>query len=190
MQQWLTVGSVTVVTTSPVQIATWPMVRFIYSPTYVVWHSSWHWGYYPRWWNPWRPFYWDYYYGYHHNLYNHYYSYYRRWDTHRYNHWNDYYYSSRRVHSPVVYKRIEAGNYRKTYSHPDQRKAGEAAFVKANPSSNRRASSNSPVNNSSRRTVRSNTNSTQRPVETGKSTVTRRTTTNVTRTNSPNTNRQ
>jgi hypothetical protein len=180
-------GNVTVVTTSPVQIATWPMVRFIYSPSYVVWRSSWHWGYYPNWWHPWRPYYWDYYYGYHHNLYNQYYRHYRRWDTHRYNHWNDYYYSSHRVHSPGVYKRIEAGNYRKTYSHPDQRKKGEAAFVKANPSFNRRASSNSQGNNSSRRTVRSNNNSSQRPTVTGKSTVTRRTTTSVTRTNSANT---
>jgi hypothetical protein len=33
----------------------WPFVRTIYAPGYVVYSSPWYWGYYPRWWNPWRP---------------------------------------------------------------------------------------------------------------------------------------
>ncbi len=57
------------------------MVRFIFLPTYTVWHSSWYWGYYPSYWHPWRPFYWHYYYGYHYNWYNDYYGHYRRWDS-------------------------------------------------------------------------------------------------------------
>ncbi|MBK7855144.1 MAG: hypothetical protein IPJ79_09745 [Bacteroidetes bacterium] len=32
------------------------VVGFLYGPTYIRWHSPWHWGYYPRWWKPWRPF--------------------------------------------------------------------------------------------------------------------------------------
>ncbi|GAA4042271.1 hypothetical protein [Flavobacterium chungnamense] len=34
----------------------WPSVRFLYAPTYVVWHSPWRWGFYPKWWRPWRPY--------------------------------------------------------------------------------------------------------------------------------------
>lgn len=33
----------------------WPSVRYIYRPSYRVWVSPWHWGYYPKWWRPWRP---------------------------------------------------------------------------------------------------------------------------------------
>lgn len=38
-----------------VNVMLWPSVRFIYSPRYVVWVSPWHWDYYPRWYQPWRP---------------------------------------------------------------------------------------------------------------------------------------
>lgn len=34
----------------------WPSVRFLYGPSYVVWHSPWHWANYPRWWKPWKPY--------------------------------------------------------------------------------------------------------------------------------------
>ena len=50
---------------------------------------------------------------------------YRRTHEYRYPHYTDYYYSSRRVQSPVVIVKIQKGNYRSTYSRPDQRKAGE-----------------------------------------------------------------
>lgn len=33
----------------------WPSVRFIYSPSYVVWVSPWTWRARPLWWRPWRP---------------------------------------------------------------------------------------------------------------------------------------
>jgi hypothetical protein len=32
----------------------WSCVRFVYAPRYVVWNSPHHWGFYPRWWRPWR----------------------------------------------------------------------------------------------------------------------------------------
>jgi len=89
--------NVTVIRTTRVEIAAWPLIRFIYLPGYTVWRSSWYWGYYPSYWRPWSPFYWHHYYGYHHNYYDYYYGHYRIWNTHRYNRWNDYYYSSRRV---------------------------------------------------------------------------------------------
>lgn len=126
-------GNVTVVRTTNVEIAAWPLVRFIFLPNYVVWHSSWYWGYYPTYWHPWRPFFWHYYYGYHHNWYPDYYRHYRHSDQHRYTHWNDFYYSGRRVYSSRVGDRIRTGDYRVTYSHPEQRRDGETLYVKSHP---------------------------------------------------------
>jgi hypothetical protein len=34
----------------------WPSVRFLFAPGYVVWVSPHHWGFYPRWFKPWRPY--------------------------------------------------------------------------------------------------------------------------------------
>ncbi len=34
----------------------WPSVQFLYAPGYAVWVSPYRWGFYPRWWKPWRPF--------------------------------------------------------------------------------------------------------------------------------------
>jgi hypothetical protein len=141
-----------VVRTTYYEIAGWPLIRFIYMPGYVVWRSSWHWGYYPEYWHPWKPFYWDYYYGYHYHSYDNYYSHYRRWNTPRYTHWNDFYYSHRRSFSPTVNVRIKSGNYRTTYSHPDQRSKGEALFAKTHPDQVNRRSVNSPANGSTGRT--------------------------------------
>lgn len=38
-----------------VNVWLWPCVQFLYGPRYVVWVSPYRWGYYPRWWKPWRP---------------------------------------------------------------------------------------------------------------------------------------
>ncbi len=48
---------VTIVNTTPVQIASWPVITYIYMPAYSPWRSSWYWGYYPSYWRPWRPYY-------------------------------------------------------------------------------------------------------------------------------------
>lgn len=34
----------------------WPSVRFLYAPSYVVWVSPHRWGFYPRWWKPWKTY--------------------------------------------------------------------------------------------------------------------------------------
>jgi hypothetical protein len=172
--------NVTVVTTTPVVIATWPMIRFIYSPRYVVWRSRWYWGYYPSYWHPWKPHYWDYYYGYHYNLYNNYYGYYRRVNNHRYTNWNTYYYTSRRAHSPYVYNKVHSGYYKSTYSHPDQRKLGEAAYRKTYPSQNRRSTGNNQGNNTSRR-MDNGPAKVANPASTTRSTTTRRTNSTITK---------
>lgn len=125
--------NVTVVRTTYVEVAAWPVVRFIFLPNYVVWHSAWYWGYYPHYWRTWNPWYWDYYYGYHYHWYPDYYRYYRHWDHHRYTHWNDFYYTGHRVYSRNVVMRVNEGRYRDTYSHPEQRREGEALYVKSHP---------------------------------------------------------
>jgi hypothetical protein len=144
--------NVTVIRTTPYVVAMWPVVRFIYRPGYVVWHSRWYWGYYPAYWHPWKPFYWHYYYGYHYDLYNVYYAHYRPWRTHRYSHWNDYYYTARRVYSPVVRTNMKSGIYRSTYSHPEQRKEGEVFYSRNHPASSRgrRVAASTTTNNTSR----------------------------------------
>lgn len=141
-------GNVTVVRTTYVEVASWPVVRFIYMPGYSGWRSSWYFGYYPSYWHTWQPFYWDYYYGYHYNWYNDYYSHYRHAQNYRYTRWNDFYYTGRRSYSTNVYGRIKEGNYKATYSHPEQRRDGEALFTKSHPEQSTRRSDNSSINSS------------------------------------------
>jgi hypothetical protein len=175
--------NITYVKTTTVEIGAWPLVRFIYLPTYTVWHSSWHWGYYPSYWHPWRPYYWHYYYGYHYNWYHDYYSNYRRWNHHRYTRWNDFYYVGRRSYSRDVNHRIEVGTYKATYSKPNQRKDGEKMFAKNHPDEYRRSSVNSSGNSSVRRSdpqIKSSGNSGRNTTVTTKrsTTVTNRSVTN------------
>jgi len=124
---------VTVVRTTPYEIAYWPVIRYIYMPDYVVWRSSWYWGYYPAWWSPWSPYSWHYYYGYHYNWYDHYYGHYHHWNVCRWGGYHDFYYTRVRVYSPTVVVNITKNVYRDTYSRPDQRKEGEALYTRVNP---------------------------------------------------------
>lgn len=41
-----------------VNVWAWPVVRFVYAPSYVVWASPWQWHRRPMWWRPWRPVSW------------------------------------------------------------------------------------------------------------------------------------
>jgi len=110
-------------------IAAWPVVRYIYHPRYRVWRSAWYWGYYPSYWTSWSPHYWHYYYGYHSHWHNHYYSHYRQWDHYRCNSYNTYYRNHVRVYSPTVVVNINRGHYTKTYSRPNQLRAGEQYYA-------------------------------------------------------------
>jgi hypothetical protein len=156
--------NVTVVRTTTYELAAWPVVRYIYLPTYSIWRSSWYWGYYPSFWRPWTPYYWHYYYGYHYNWYDDYYGHYRRYHIHRYDRWNDFYYTSRRSYSPYVSVRIQGGNYKTTYSRPEQRRDGEKLFSEKHPEQSRRTAPTSTVNSSARRTD-------SRSTQTGSTTV-------------------
>ncbi|MBG0861190.1 MAG: hypothetical protein IQL11_16960, partial [Bacteroidales bacterium] len=135
-------NNITVVYTSPYEVAYWPLIRYIFLPDYVIWHSRWYWGYYPSYWNPWRPYYWHYYYGYHYNWYHHYYAHFHHWYYPRCSRYNDFYYSSVRIFSPQVNIRINRGDYRATYSRPEQRRDGEAVFAKQYPNQTRRTAEN------------------------------------------------
>jgi hypothetical protein len=125
------------------EVAAWPLIRFIFLPGYIIWHSPWYWGYYPHWWHPWRPYYWHYYYGYHYHWYPEYYGYYRHGHHNYYPRYNNYYYGSRRANSPYVATRIKSGYYKTTYSHPEMRKAGSELYTKTYPD-NRRQATNRP----------------------------------------------
>jgi hypothetical protein len=144
-----TVRNTTVIRTTTYEVAAWPLIRFIYLPTYISWRSSWYWGHYPVYWSVWRPYYWHYYYGYHSRWYPHYYSYYRHWRHPRCVKYHNHYYSSVRVFSPHVTININKGNYRHTYSRPDLRERGEALYARTNTGRNEinrgRSSANSSV---------------------------------------------
>jgi hypothetical protein len=156
--------NVAVVTTTYYDIASWPVIMYIYHPRYVVWRSSWHWGYYPVYWNPWRPYYWHFYYGYHYNWYSHYHKYYRHWKHVRYNRYNTFYASKIRSHSPRVNENIQRGVYRETYSRPEQRRAGEALYTSSRAS--RQPSQVDAQRNRTSTTTRQNTDVSRRATTT------------------------
>jgi hypothetical protein len=112
------------------EVAAWPLIRFIFMPGYVVWHSPWYFGYYPHWWSPWRPYYWHYYYGYHSHWNPHYYGHYRYCDHYYSPQYHNHYYSSRRSYSPYVSNHISTGYYKNTYSRPETRRAGSELYAR------------------------------------------------------------
>ena len=180
--------NVTVVRTTYYEVASWPVVRFIYQPNYGIWRSSWYWGYYPSYWNPWRPYYWHYYYGYHYNWYPEYYRHYHHYHSYRYTRYNDFYYNNMRAHSPNVSNRIRSGNYKETYSRPEQRRDGEELYAKSYPTRERREADNTSGNSQS---ARSASKSTQGREATGNRTTTMQRSTDTgtnERTTAPRTN--
>ena len=145
----------TVVRTTTYEIAAWPVIRFIYHPSYTIWHSNWYWGHYPDYWHAWSPCYYHYYYGYHSNWYPVYYQHYRHWNTPRHTSYNNYY-SSRRSYSPQVSRRISEGKYSATYSRPDQRREGEALYARTTSvKESRPANKSTIVNNVGRKVSKS-----------------------------------
>ncbi|MDT8402918.1 MAG: hypothetical protein RQ743_14630, partial [Bacteroidales bacterium] len=165
-------SAVRVVTYNYYDIAAWPVIRYMYHPRYVVWRSSWYWGYYPVYWDPWRPYYWHFYYGYHYNWNTYYHRHYRPWKHVRWDRYDRYYCNRVRVYSPTVVVNINRGVYRDTYSRPEQRRAGEELYVRTRDS---RRTNNQEVRPAAR--------SEERPVTSRNTSTTRRETT------APNQNR-
>lgn len=127
-----TANQVVIEKTTPVQVAAWPVIQFIFVPGYNRWYSPWHWGYYPGYWRPWKPFYWHYYYGFHYHWNYYYYGHYRRWNTYRIPGWRTTYYrpGSFRSRSVIVQTRVKQGHYKQTYSRPQLARDGAATFKK------------------------------------------------------------
>jgi hypothetical protein len=154
---------VVVTKTTYVEVASWPVVTYIYTPAYVVYRSPWYWGYYPPYWNPWRPYYYDYYYGYHSHYHSHYYGHYRHSYHHRYPHYNDHYYSGHRSRSNTVYQHRQSGAYKNTYSRPETRQQGSADFNKKYPNGYRPESRPATNNNGNRPATKPATTNGNRP---------------------------
>lgn len=95
-----------------VYVDSWPIVGYLFSPSFSVYISPWHWGYYPRYYFPWSPIlyynYWDIHYHYYRS------PYYRRVAYVRYPA-NYSYYQRRRISSRIVERNRTSGTYRNTY---------------------------------------------------------------------------
>ena len=103
-----------------VQVANWPIVQYIYVPTYRPWVSSWGWNRYPQWWRPWRPYSRNWYAGFHSNNFNFYFGYYHRTNIYRNPSWYNWHYGNNgwRTRSVVYVNRYKKGHYRNTYVQP------------------------------------------------------------------------
>lgn len=120
--------------TTTYQIATWPVIHFIFVPGYVVWRSPWYWGNYPPYWRPWKPFFWHYYYGYHYHWNYFYYGHYRYSHVYQYPNWRERYYGgSFRSRSAFVQVRYQRGDYRNTYARPQLAREGAEVFRRDHP---------------------------------------------------------
>lgn len=128
-QQVKTRGNVSVVRTTYYEVASWPVIVYIYRPAYVVWRSPWRWSYYPVYWHSWTPHYWHFYYGYHYNWYSHYYAHFRPCRQPRNVHYHTVYQTRIRNYSPTVVVNINKGVYKSTYSRPETRRAGEVLYT-------------------------------------------------------------
>ncbi|MDI1315837.1 hypothetical protein [Flavobacterium sp.] len=137
-----------------VQVQTWPVITYMYTPAYVRWRSPWYWGYYPPYWNPWRPYYWDYYYGYHSHWHSHYHDHYHNSHYYRTPLYRNNYYNRNRSQSSIVRNNRTIGNYNKTYSKPETRQDGSAEFTRKNQNSIRPSfpskSNSGSINNTNR----------------------------------------
>lgn len=121
--------NVSVVKTTYYEVASWPVIVYIYRPAYVVWRSPWHWSYYPVYWHSWTPHYWHFYYGYHYNWYSHYYAHFRPCRQPRNVHYHTVYQTRIRNYSPTVVVNINKGIYKSTYSRPETRREGEVFYT-------------------------------------------------------------
>jgi hypothetical protein len=102
-----------------VYVSDWPIIGLLFSPSFSIYVSPWHWGYYPVYWNPWRPILYYNYWTYH----NHYYrsNRYRRNSYIRFPSHHSYY-LNRRTSSAVVTRNRREGTYRSTYGGRDFRR--------------------------------------------------------------------
>jgi hypothetical protein len=90
----------------------WPIIINLFSPSFLVYVSPWHWGYYPYYWSPWAPVFYYNYWSFHRYYYRD--PFYRRTGYVRYPRPYSYY-SARRTSSPIVRRNRIDDTYRRTY---------------------------------------------------------------------------
>jgi hypothetical protein len=118
--------------------SSWPVVQYLYVPTYSPWASPWGWGYYPSYWQPWTPLFWHEYYGYQYHWNYYYRAHYRYTPVYRYPAWHDRYYGGGyRSTSTFVSVHINQNYYRQTYSRPDLANRGADLFRADHPNAPR-----------------------------------------------------
>ncbi len=119
----------TVETTTYYEVASWPVIVYVYEPSYVDWSSSWYWGCYTPYWHSWAPHYWHYYYGYHYHWHSHYCAHYRHRTHNHHDGYHHGYYANNRRHSNTVTVNIHNGKYANTYNRPERKADGEKLFA-------------------------------------------------------------
>lgn len=134
-------------TISYVQVANWPIVKYIYVPTYRPWVSNWGWNRYPSWWRPWRPYSWHWYAGFHYNYFNIYFGFYHRTHVYRNPSWYNWHYGNNgwRSRSVVYVDRYKKGYYKTTYSRPQSFEIGYGVSRNRVPVHMRPSSSTRPM---------------------------------------------
>ena len=128
--------------TQYVVVNQWPIVHYVYGPSYMGYVSPWYWNSYPMWWRPWSPWYWHNYYWHHHNhnYYNHYGHYHRTMHYRApFAHSN---YGPHRTSSPTVYEHRKGNVYNKTYASKSRAGDGKIVAPKANPAYNSKGGKN------------------------------------------------
>lgn len=90
----------------------WPIVIYLFSPSFVIYSSPWRWQYYPSYWRLRTPIYYHSYWSYHHHYYSN--DFYRRVGYVRYPVAHSYYYS-RRNSSPIVRRNRVNDTYKESY---------------------------------------------------------------------------
>jgi len=142
-------GNREVIVDQPVVMETsaWPLLSFLFLPSYIAWHSPYYYGYYPNYWRPWQPLFWHSYYGYHSNMNRYYEGNFRHTVVYRDTHFRDRYYAGHRSFAPTVIRHRNDGFYKKSYSHPELRKVGAAQYSKTHPANLNRQSNRPEVNN-------------------------------------------
>jgi hypothetical protein len=111
------------------ETASWPVVRYMYEPNYIIWISPWRWYYYPDYWTPWEPWYWHRYYGYHYYRNNYYYGNYRSCRNYRSPVIRTHYFNNRRT-SNTYQVILTSGGFRKTYTRPELKSEGKKEYFK------------------------------------------------------------
>ncbi|TLU99479.1 hypothetical protein [Dyadobacter luticola] len=120
--------------TGPNEVASWPIIKYIFAPGYVTWSSPMRWGNYPAYWKPQPPQYWHFYYAYHYHWRSYYNKHYRRWAHFRNPAWFSQFYGGNfRSRSVTVKTRVARGDYKSSYSKPASAAEGSALFAKKFP---------------------------------------------------------